>query len=35
MNTLREQRAHQYLESSFGYEQCFAITDAQKAFDRK
>jgi hypothetical protein len=29
---IREQRAHQYLESSYGYERCFAIADARKAF---
>ena len=28
----REQRALQYLEASFGYERCFAIADARKAF---
>jgi hypothetical protein len=31
----REQRAHQYLEASFGYEQCFTIADVRKAFDAK
>ena len=35
MNILREQRAHQYLEASYGHERCFAIADAQKAFDTK
>jgi hypothetical protein len=32
---IREQRALQYLEASFGYERCFTIADARKAFDTK
>jgi hypothetical protein len=35
MNDMREQRAHQYLEASFGYDRCFTIADARKAFGTK